>query len=292
MLFSIIALYNYDGTILNGIEPYLPDKPSKTEISTDYYPINFDILKNTILLRAGELSLIYTEPNLFKLALATWAAKNRLKWQNLYDTLYYNYDPLFSKIRQYTLDRKTHDTSDSENTTKETTSETADTNNNETTNTTGNEKLTLNTAQNTVESNGKNTGQNTNNESTLFVQAFNDINPDKWYGKERTVDKGSINGYENGNRNSTTTDSGNNDREFTENAVNNLIGKLTRNITKRIDEHLSRVDNGTLQDIITETVKGQRPYQELISLQREIVEFNLYDKIADDFVAEFCVMIY
>ena len=75
MLFSIIALYNYDKSILNDIEPYLPDKPSNPEISTDYYPINFDILRNTILLRAGELSLIYNEPNLFKLSLTTWAAK-------------------------------------------------------------------------------------------------------------------------------------------------------------------------------------------------------------------------
>ena len=292
MLFSIIALYNYDGKILNGIEPYLPLKPTNTEISTDYYPLNFDILKNTILLRAGELSLIYNEPDLFKLSLATWAAKNRLKWQSLYDTLYYDYDPLFSKIRQYTLNRKTHETSDSENTTSETVTESADTNNNETTNTTGNEMLTLNTKEKTVESNGKNMGNNTGNESTLYVQAFNDINPNKWYGKERTEDKGSMTGYENGSGESETTDSGHNDRDFTENIVNNLIGKLTRNITKRIDEHLSKTDNGTLQDIITETVKGQRPYQELIDLQREIVTFNLYDKIADDFVAEFCVMIY
>lgn len=292
MLFSIIALYNYDNKILNGIEPYLPLRPTNREISTDFYSMDFDILKNTILLRAGELSLVYSEPDLFKLALAMWAAKNRLKWQNLYDTMYYEYDPLFSKIRQYTLDRKTHDTSDSENTTSETVGEIADTNNSETTNTTGNEVLTLNTKQKTIDSNEKNMGNQTGNESTLYVQAFNDINPDRWYGKERTVDKGNMNGYENGNGESETTDTGNNDRDFTENVVNNLIGKLTRNITKRIDEHLSRVDNGTLQDIITETVKGQRPYQELITLQREIVEFNLYDKIADDFVAEFCVMIY
>lgn len=292
MLFSIIALYNYDSKILNGIEPYLPLRPTNQEISIDFRPIDFEILKNTILLRAGELSLVYSEPDLFKLSLAMWAAKNRLKWQNLYDTLYYDYDPLFSKVRQYTLDRKTHDTSDSENTTTESVTESADTNNNETTNTTGNELLTLNTKEKTIESNGKNMGNSTGNESTLFVQAFNDINPDRWYGKERTVDSGTMNGYENGNGESETTDTGNNDRDFTENIVNNLIGKLTRNITKRIDEQLSKTNNGTLQDIITETIKGQRPFQELIGLQREIVEFNLYDKIADDFVAEFCVMIY
>ena len=292
MLFSIMALYNYDSKILNGIEPYLPLRPTNREISIDFRPIDFEILKNTILLRAGELSLVYSEPDLFKLSLAMWAAKNRLKWQNLYDTMYYDYDPLFSKIRQYTLDRKTHDTSDSENTTIESITESADTNNNETTNTTGNEILTLNTKEKTVESNGKNMGNTTDNVSTLFVQAFDDINPDKWFGKERTVDNGKMNGYENGSGESETTDTGNNDRDFTENIVNNLIGKLTRNITKRIDEQLSRTNNGTLQDIITETVKGQRPFQELIGLQREIVEFNLYDKIADDFVAEFCVMIY
>ena len=127
MLFSIVALYNYDSKILNGIEPYLPLRPTNREISIDFRPIDFEILKNTILLRAGELSLVYSEPDLFKLSLAMWAAKNRLKWQNLYDTVYYDYDPLFSKIRQYTLDRKTHDTSDSENTTTETVGEIAKT---------------------------------------------------------------------------------------------------------------------------------------------------------------------
>ena len=63
-------------------------------------------------------------------------------------------------------------------------------------------------------------------------------------------------------------------------------------MTKRINEEINRNDNGTLQDIISETITGQRPFQELIDLQRQIVQFNLYDFIADDFVKNFCVMIY
>lgn len=292
MLLSVIALYNYDNNILNGIEPYLPIKPSDTTRAVDYYPINFDILKNQILLRAGEMSLVYSEPNIFKLGLATWAAKNRVLWQNLYDTIFYNYDPLFSKIRSYTLDRLTRDEKEGTKNTADNTTDNTDKTDNRTTNTTGNENGISNNSTNYGESGSKSSTENHTDTTTLAVQAFNDIGQNDWYNKEKTTVTGNSSGNENTAKNSNENGFTTNDDNYTQNIVDNLIGKINRAIVRKIDERLQETKNGTLKDIITETIKGQKPYQELIILQREIVEFNLYDYIVDDFVKTFCVMIY
>lgn len=291
-MLSIVGLYNYDEKILDGIQPYIPIEPSDKNIATEYAPIDFDVLKNTILFRAAELCLLYTEPHLFKLTVGMWAAKNRLTWQKLYDTLYYKYDPLFSKIRAYTLNRATHDKYSQEKTGNESDVLTQNTDDERTIKTTGNENDVISGKTVTAETSSNTEVESRHDENTLYVQAFNDINPDKWYGKERTVNNGNTTTQDSGGKDVVSTDTGNNDRNFIQNVLDSLDGKMTRDLTKRINEEINRNDNGTLQDIISETITGQRPFQELIDLQRQIVQFNLYDFIADDFVKNFCVMIY
>lgn len=292
MLLSIIALYNYDNTILNGMSPYLPDKPSDVDHSTDWRPINFEILVNTILLRAGELSLVYTDPDLFKLALSTWAARNRLKWQALFDTCYYRYDPLFSKIRRYTLERKTTNTNNDTKTVGDLTDQTDNRSDNRTIDTNNNERYEGNVNGSHSESVGVSSGDSYNDTKTHYVQAYDDIGVGHWAEKERDSTTGSTNGYENTNTNGSNNEDSNGTNTFTGKMVDDLTGRLSRNINRQINEYLERDGRGTLNDIITETVEGQRPFQELIQLQRELVEFNLYDYIADSFVGQFCILIY
>lgn len=291
-MLSVIGLYNYDEKIFNGIKPYLPEEPSDKTIATESEPMNFELLMQTILLKAGELSLVYTEPKLFKLMVNLWAARNRLVWQNLYDTTYYKYDPLFSKIRAYTLDRKTVDNLDKEIIDSKTETTSQKTDNNKTVDTTGNENANITDSVTTDENMHDSFATNKNKTDTLYKQAFNDININAWYGKDKTVSTETDGGNETKTTGTTTNGTTNNDRDFVENVVDKLHGVLTRDITTRFDEFLKQKENGTLQDVITETVKGQKPFQELIQLQRELVEFNLYDYIADDFVKNFCVMIY
>ena len=292
MLLSIIAIYNYRENILDGIKPYLPTRPTIPEHETDFEPIDFEVLKNTILLRAGELSLVYSDPDLFKLSLAAWGAKNRLEWQNLYNSMYLKYDPLFSKIREYALNRATTLNSDI---TENNTDNTTDT---ETKNQTENQNRDISTIENNVttdnisgSSNGS-TGETTNNTDLFSVQAFDDIGVNQWHEKEKRVDNGGKNTVSSLSNSSNETTNENGQTQTDDNMIRTLNDLIKRDIKNELEKIYNRKDNGTLNDIITETVKGQRPYQELIKLQREIVQFNLYDFIANEFVRDFCVMIY
>lgn len=292
MLLSIIALYNYQSNILDGIRSYLPVRPTIPEHETDFEPIDFEILKNTILLRAGELSLVYSDPDLFKLSLAIWSAKNRLEWQNLYNTLYLKYDPLFSKIREYALRRAT--TLNSEITETETDTTKDDTTKTETEN--QNRDISVSAADSTVDtisgrSDGS-AGETDNGSSTLYVQAFNDIGVGQWHEKEKTVNSDGKNSSSTLTNSSTENIGVDRHSQTDDNMIKSLNDLINRNIKSELEKLYSRADTGTLNDIITETVRGQRPYQELIKLQREIVQFNLYDFIANEFVRDFCVLIY
>lgn len=292
MLLSIIALFNYHENILDNIKPYLPTGVSRPDICYPADPVDFDVLKNTILLRAGELSLVYSDPDLFRLALSIWSAKNRLTWQNLFDSIYYKYDPLFSKIREYTLNRATANNTDfSETDTKiETDTENRDLHES------SNRDISTNTHKNDVEhttgTENRSNSENHNDTDIHYVQAFNDIGVGYWHEKEKDANNGGSTGTENSGMSSTTTTTANDTAQTADNLIKSLTGSLTNSIRAELEKIYNKKDNGTLNDIITETIHGQRPYQELIKLQREIVEFNLYDYIANQFVHDFCVMLY
>lgn len=292
MMLSIIALYNYKDDILDGIKPYLPIHPTNQDHEPDFEPIDFEVLKNTILLRAGELSLVYTDPDLFRLSFSIWAAKNRLEWQNLYNTLYYRYDPLFSKVREYALKRATTLNSDITENDTDTTADSTVRSQTENTNRdiSANEHTTEN-ATTTGREYGT-AGETNGNINTLYVQAFDDVGVGHWHEKDKTTDSGNKNSssdYTNTGSDTTVTDT---NTQTDDNIIRSLTDTITRNIRDELNKLYQRRDNGTLNDIITETVRGQRPYQELIKLQREIVQFNLYDFIANEFVRDFCIMIY
>ena len=292
MMLSIIALYNYKPDILDGIQPYIPTQPTSPETSAPFVPIDFEILKNTILLRAGELSLIYTDPDLFRLSFAVWAAKNRLEWQNLYDSLYYKYDPLFSKIREYALNRATTLNSDI---TENDVDTTADSTVRSETENTNRDIVTSDHTTENVTTNGREYGtadDRSSDTNTLYVQAYDDVGAGHWHEKEQTTNTGSKNSssdYTNTGSDDTVTDS---NKQTDDNIIKTLSDTITKSIRSELEKLYNRRDNGTLNDVITETVHGQRPYQELIQLQREIVQFNLYNFIANEFVRDFCVMIY
>ena len=91
-----------------------------------------------------------------------------------------------------------------------------------------------------------------------------------------------------------TTTTGNDSKTEHEivNFVDRVTGTLDKTLLNTLDKTLTRQGNGTLKDIITETVQGIKPYQELIQLQRDIAMFNLYDYITADFKCNFCLLIY
>lgn len=293
MLFSVLALYNYDNTIFDNLQPNIPTKPSNTSYAVlNYTPIDFEVLKNLILLRAAELSIVYTDVDLFKLSLSMWSKSCKDVWQRLYDTMWLKYDPLFSKIRTYTLERNSRRNADNTESTTQEDNRTIDRGDKTVVDRDVNTASTYNNNEsNTVSQTDYNTEHN-NETDTQYVQAFNDIGEGSWHEKEKNthVSDTSANGNRNINSNGNESGVGNIDTD--EDVITDYQQDVKDLLNRTIRKSGNLVDTGKIDDVISETIKGQIPYQELILLQREIAQFNLYEYIVEDFVSRFCVMVY
>ena len=81
-MLSILALYNYDENIFDGMN--VPEGMSKVTTVEN------------ILLECAELSLIYTNPDFMKKAIKQWSDKEQKIWQKLYDTENLDYNPIWN----------------------------------------------------------------------------------------------------------------------------------------------------------------------------------------------------
>ena len=292
-LLSLVAIYNYDNTVLEELKNYVPKKPSNTEYAVlDFTPIDFTTLKSLILLRAAEMSLVYSDIDLFKFALRAWCGANKDVWQRLYDTLWYKYDPLFSKIRSYTLERKTQLNRDTEEHTDQSDTNTTEREDNTETNRDQNTTSTENTTAHDGANETVNRSGNDSATDTQYVQAFNDIGANRWHEKEQNKHTGNV------SENATTNSSEDITQQVSgsEKTDEDIISRYSQDVKELLDREINKngkqLDVGKVDDVIKETITGQRAFQELIVLQREIAEFNLYDYIVEDFVRHFCIMVY
>lgn len=290
-LVSIISLYNWDDTIFDDLIDNIPQTVTDPDISLTPEPLDGETLIGNIMFAIGELSIIYNDPKILKFYIRLWAQKNKGVWQKLFDTLYYNYDPLFAKMRTYTLNRTNsldRATTDSENETKTYARDQSDSSQN---NVTGNTR-DLTTSSNTRTLNTLETVSDSSSGSdTNYKQAYNDIgstwSPDT---KTERADSSSGTKADTG----TIGDSGTSEVLGTtgELTTYDLTREIADTATKVLTKNGTLTDSGRLQDLITEKITGQRAYQELIELQRRLAMFNLYDFIIDQFKNEFCIMVY
>lgn len=59
--------------------------------------IERDLVIDTILFECGELELLYSEPRLLSRLIKNWATAEQLIWQKLYNTLHFDYNPIWNK---------------------------------------------------------------------------------------------------------------------------------------------------------------------------------------------------
>lgn len=81
-MLSILALYNYDENIFDGMN--VPDGMSKVTTVEN------------ILLECAELSLIYTDPLFMKKAIKQWSDKEAKIWEKLWATENFEYNPIWN----------------------------------------------------------------------------------------------------------------------------------------------------------------------------------------------------
>lgn len=100
---SIFGLWTYDNTVLDGLTANLPTWEDEDEV---VHTLDGDVLKDNILLEFGELEILYPDPDFCKMAITAWALKQKDVWQELFETMFYDYNPLenFYEISEWTDD--------------------------------------------------------------------------------------------------------------------------------------------------------------------------------------------
>lgn len=326
-----IALYNQDDSVFDGLIENLPVLEfERSQYYEDLFLTGWEIdsetLVNNILLETGDLGVFYTEPDFFKFAVRTWAAKNKAVWQSLYETLFYRYNPIWNK--DGTLKENATETRNLLNgltVTKTNTNDrliTENENIDDTDDTLETVNLTDSTAGNTSKNNEIdeteitdgtkiNTGTQRDVKNDIVeekVSAFNETNyTNRNKTETNTTDTRTDNLSENTsntNLNSRTeNEKGTNEEETTHTGTDRNKRDYSRereNKTSLNDSGFETTENtgtdsGTIGNNGTRTEQGNigvTMTQTLIQEERKLVEFNIYDRIISDFKERFCLLIY
>lgn len=275
---SLLGLYNYDETLLDGLIESLPDKYGIPSGYTDSYYTDVTIDPQTVvenlLVECAEFEIMYSDFNALKQIIKIWSAKEKLVWQKMYNTICYKYNPIWNKDGKSTwTERQTGSgtRTETENGTK--TTNASGTTNDEYTSTSTTTNKTTGTGTNTRSGQDETTGKVSAYDSTDFQN------------REKT--------------NSTASE--NNSTESTEDFTGN--GKVTNKGTKTIanaGDETNNVSRETSDSNTGETTHDQSETgnigvtttQQMISAEREIAMFNIIDFIINDFKERFCLLIY
>lgn len=251
-----MGLYNYDNSVLEGIINNLPSTSLVPRVADVYEPtpMNKDAFIYALMLECGELEFLVPSLPLAKSFITSWAITNRDLWQQLYNTLWYKYNPIWNKDGKYTH------TETGENSETETTKTDESSKKDETKTGAGHKTSDLSQSE-TLD------GTNTNK-----VTGFND---DTFANNTQDTTVNTRNG-------SVTETTENTDEEHTtgNNTVNrnNTINKNGNNTKTYTD-----IEQGNI---------GVTTTQQMIEEEREKALFNIYDFIIKSFRDRFCLTVY
>lgn len=323
-----LSLYSLDNTIFDGI--VLPTRPSNPTDYPDLYVEGFnldrDVLIENLLLETGELDVIYPDPSFFKFAVTAWSKKELPVWQELYNTLFYKYNPLWNK--DGTVKETAEQTRDlaNESTLTKTTDMTRtedlgedilDTDDNlQTRNLTDTNSGTLTTRDqidedSTNTSTKTNTGTQTDQKNSTTEVKVSAYDASTYQNRDQTT----INETDTRTDNLTEQITGGDTRDADNLSTVTDSRSTAYTGTDRNERDYHRVrsndntisDEGTITDRTegtdTGTVTNELTRKEfgnigvtmttaLIQAQRDLVKLNFYDLIIDSFKERFCILVY
>lgn len=316
MMVTPVSLYAQDPTLFDGMQ--LPTMPSNPTDYPDLYVSGFnldrDVLVDNLLMELGEMNVIYTDPAFMKFAITQWSKKELPVWQELYNTLFYKYNPLWNKdgtIKESAEELR--DLSRSEAVTRNRNlSEGIDGDVTES-GTTENQRTTSDTRTNTgtVQDSGSNS-HNTTHGGTVTTAGTSGI--------ENKVSAYNANTYENKDKSDTTNsetvtdattiaETGTDGNTRTDNLREELDGSVTdagtssrrnqstqdRDLEEEETESVSGTDEGSVSHSLERTEQGNigvTMTTQLIEAQRALVQLNFYDLIIESFKHRFCILLY
>lgn len=227
--------------------------------------VDKEITIDNILLKTAEMTTIYTHPDVFKQMVKIWVNKRFGIWQKLYDTTKFEYNPIhnYDREEEYT-----------ENTSKDF---------NSTFHSDKIDNFNRNLAENyerNLSDRTDNSGHNSNSyndKREKQVAAFNDGLTDS----EKENTSGSGNGEFSDNSTQTATGT----------TVTNQTGTTngSENYNKN-EANSEQVDNS--HNLHAFGNIGVTTTQQMIEQERNVVQFDIIDYITDDFITNFCIMIY
>ena len=106
VIIPLIALYNFDPTIFDGLKmPTDADLDPNIEYIVNYPTPSNEDLRDELLMQIGELTPLYSKPEVFKHAIAVWSRVHKLEWTKLWQSTIYKYNPIWNKDGTYTETR-------------------------------------------------------------------------------------------------------------------------------------------------------------------------------------------
>ena len=280
---SILALYDYDQTLLEG---FISNLPKASAVPIDEYPdtyvtpsdIDVNALIDNIMIECAELEFMYPSISLAKRAITAWSAGMSHKWQKLYNTLWMVYNPLWNNWRRFTSDRNRQEQGEN----LETRNLTGGRDITRTITNTQTNDLTETTKYESTNTRTDNLNQNTTSETSVSAYNSSDYEP-----REKTVvsqtNTGTVTNADKGS--GSVTDTG---------TVKNAGGEQTEE-TSTSGGTVKNENSGKGSETYTEQSEGSIGVitsEIMLQQEREAALFNIYDIITTDFKNRFCLLLY
>ena len=99
-MLSLLGIYRYDNTVLDGLLANLPKTcyvPKDDTLYITPQELDRELLKDNLLFEVAEMPIVYTDPEILRYMITSWAGKQKWVWQHLFNTLWYKYNPIWNK---------------------------------------------------------------------------------------------------------------------------------------------------------------------------------------------------
>lgn len=277
-MMSLLGLYNFDESLLDGLIENLPNKDGIPSGYADSYYTNIAVDPQTVvenlLVECSEFEILYADFNALKRIIKIWSGKEKLVWQKMYNTICYKYNPIWNKDgKSAWTERQTGSGTKKETEKGSKTTKADGTTNDEFTSTSNTTNKTTGTGTNTRTGTDETTGKVSAYDSTDFQN------------REKTNSTASENNStesaEDFSGSEKVTNSGTKTIANTADETNNVSRETSDNNTGETTHEQSETGN-----------IGVTMTQQMISAEREIAVFNIIDFIINDFKERFCLLIY
>lgn len=277
---SILGMYQFDGTLFDNMTSFLPT-PAKVPTmypTVNPLPIDPSVLYDNLLSELAEFEVCYTDFDFLKWMIGRWAAKEQDKWQRQYNTLWYDYNPIWNKdgIVTHTETRKSDGTENRKGEKIDNYTKTRNVDNTQVETRNYNDNSTSTETGSTTVSNNENVQHH--------VAAFNTPQLQQDWAQENN-NGGDTNVNRTVNYEGTDSGTGNVKTDYNETENNNGSGSENWSTNRNGNDRIEYTDKEQGNIGVTTT-------QQMIDAERSIVLYNIYDIIIKDFKQRFCLLVY